>query len=149
MIDYASFLLEADAAKQRLALLFPSEELGVANHWSTTMAAGYSSRADRAAAKQNSDTARERRQTHNFVRDRTRTPIKGSQSAQMRQDLTVSGFVLALVFVGVIVAAHTDRPVFWLLIGPAPFAVLHTVRTFLQQRMNRREGLLESYERNR
>ena len=75
--------------------------------------------------------------------------IKGSQSAQMRQDLTVSGFVLALVFVGVIVAAHTDRPVFWLLIGPAPFAVLHTVRTFLQQRMNRREGLLESYERNR
>jgi hypothetical protein len=48
--------------------------------------------------------------------------------------------MLALVLVGVVVAAHTDHPVFWLLIGPTPFAVLHTTRTFLRQRVIRREG---------
>ena len=57
--------------------------------------------------------------------------------------------MLALVLVGVVVAAHTDRPVFWLLIGPTPFAVLHTTRTFLRQRVIRREGLLMFCERNR
>jgi hypothetical protein len=51
----------------------------------------------------------------------------------MKRDLTVSGFVFALVLVGVILAANTEQPVFWLLIGPAPMAVLHTMRTFRRQ----------------
>ena len=50
--------------------------------------------------------------------------------------------MLALVLVGVVVAAHTDHPVFWLLVGPTPIAVLHTTRTFLRQRVIRREGPL-------
>jgi len=57
--------------------------------------------------------------------------------------------MLALVVVGVIVAAHTDRPVFWLLIGPTPVAVLHTTRKFLLKRAVRREGLLMFGERDR
>ena len=36
----------------------------------------------------------------------------------MKRDLTVSGFVFALVLIGVILAANTEQPVFWLLIGP-------------------------------
>jgi hypothetical protein len=67
----------------------------------------------------------------------------------MKRDLTVSTFVFTLVLVGAILAAYTDQPIFWLLIGPAPVAVLHTIRAFLQERVNRREGLLEFYERNR
>jgi hypothetical protein len=47
---------ESDAAKQRLAHLFQSEGLGLANHLSATIVAGDSSRADRTAAKQNNDT---------------------------------------------------------------------------------------------
>src|SRR5271169_3853946 len=50
--------------------------------------------------------------------------------------------MLALVLVGVVVAAHTDHPAFWLLIGPTTFAVLHTTRTFLRERVIRREGPL-------
>jgi hypothetical protein len=38
----------------------------------------------------------------------------------VKRDLTVSGFVFALVSVGVILAAYTEGPLFWLLIGPAP-----------------------------
>jgi len=67
----------------------------------------------------------------------------------MKRDLTVSGFVFALVLVGVILAANTEQPVFWLLIGPAPVAVLHTTRTFLRQVLRRHEGPLAFYERNR
>ena len=67
----------------------------------------------------------------------------------MKQDLTVSSFVLALVSVGVLLAAYTDQPVLWLLIGSAPLGVLHIIRTFLRLRVNRREGLLVLYERDR
>jgi hypothetical protein len=34
----------------------------------------------------------------------------------MKRDLTVSGFVLALVSVGVLLSAYTDQPIFWLLV---------------------------------
>ena len=67
----------------------------------------------------------------------------------MKQDLTVSSFVLALVSVGVLLAAYTDQPVLWLLIGSAPLGVLHIIRTFLRLRVNRPEGLLVLYERDR
>ena len=67
----------------------------------------------------------------------------------MKGDLTVSGFVFTLVLVGVILAAHTDRPVFWLLIGPIPVAVLYTIRTFLRQLLRRQENLLAFYKRDR
>jgi hypothetical protein len=45
----------------------------------------------------------------------------------MKRDLTVSGFVFALVLVDVILAANTDMPIFWLLIGLAPVAVLDDI----------------------
>jgi hypothetical protein len=75
---------------------------------------------------------REYRRTRTPVRSRARTAIPTIESGQTKRDLTVSSFMLALVLVGVIVAAHTDRPVFWLLIGPTPFVVLHTTGTFLR-----------------
>jgi hypothetical protein len=46
----------------------------------------------------------------------------------------MSGFVFTLVLVGAILAADTDHPIFWLLIGPVPVAVLHTTMTLLRQR---------------
>ena len=71
------------------------------------------------------------------------------QPGQMKRDLTVSGFVFTLVLVGAILAANTERPLFWLLIGPIPFAVVHTIGTFLRQRPSRQKDLLESYEPDR
>jgi len=67
----------------------------------------------------------------------------------MKRDLTVSSFVFALMAVGVFLAAYTDQPVFWLLIGSAPLGILHIIRTFLRLRVHRREGLLVLYERHR
>src|ERR1700722_20110418 len=125
-------LLEAEAANRRLAELFQAEELDRAPHQSTPIVTGDSSRAAGRDAKPNSKTSKENRRERTPVRNRTRTanPIIGS--GDTKRDLTVSSFMLALVLVGVVLAAHTDHPVFWLLVGPTPIAILHTTRTFLR-----------------
>jgi hypothetical protein len=136
MNNYISFLLEADAAKRRLAQLFGSEGQAIIRQ---RFVAYESSCAARTDTKQNNKTFLEWLCAHRLVRDWTRTAPPTRQPGQIKRDLSVSSFVLAVVSVGVLLAAYTDRPVFWLLIGPAPLAVLHTLRTFLRQGLKRPE----------
>ncbi len=147
MSNYISLLLEAEAANRRLAQLFQSEEVDRATHQSTAMVTRDSNGADQ--RDQNSTMPQGNRHERTPVRSRTRTLIPNTRSGATKRDLTVSSFMLALVLAGVVVAAHTDHPVFWLLVGPTPIAVLHTTRTFLQQRVIRREGPLMFYKRDR
>ena len=137
MSNHISLLLEAEAAKRRLAQSFQSEELDRTTHQSTAIVTRGSSGAPRRDSKQNSKMSQENRRERTPVRSRTRTAVPTIGSGDIKRDLNVSSFMLALVLVGVVVAAHTDRPVFWLLVGPTPFAVLHTTRTFLRQRVIR------------
>jgi hypothetical protein len=132
-----SLLLEAEAAKRRFAQSFQSEELDRATYQSTAIVTRDSSGAARRDSKQTSEMSQENRRERPPVRGQTRTAIPTIGSGDTKRDLTVSSFMLALVLVGVIIAARTDHPVFWLLVGPTPFAVLHTTRTFLRQRMIR------------
>ena len=138
MNNHISLLLEAEAANRRLAQLCQSEELDWASQQSTVMVTRDSSAA--AGREQNSKMPQENSRERTPVRSRTRTAIPAIGSSAARRDLTVSSFMLALVLAGVVVAAHTDHPVFWLLIGPVPVAVLHTTSTFLRQCVIRREG---------
>jgi hypothetical protein len=140
MSNHISLLLEAEAANRRLAQLLQSGELDRASQQSTAMVTRDSSRATR--REQNSKMPQENRRERAPVRSRTRTAIPAIGSSATKRDLTVSSFMLALVLAGVVVAAHTDHPVFWLLIGPVPVAVLHTTRTFLRQCVIRRGGPL-------
>jgi hypothetical protein len=149
MTDYVSYLLESDAAKRRLAEQFEAEPLRSVARRSTAIVAHDQSRTARTAIEKNNNTFQEYRRARTPVRSRTRTAIPTKESGQPKRDLTVSSLMLALVLVGVILAAHTDRPVFWLLIGPVPFVVLHTTRTFLRQRVIQREGLLVFCKRDR
>ena len=139
MTDYVSFLLESDAAKRRLAEQseqFEAEPLRSVARRSTAIVAHDQSRAARTTIEKNNNTFQKYRRARTPVRSRTRTAIPTIRSGDTKRDLTVSSF-MALVLVGVVVAAHTDHPVFWLLIGPTPFAVLHTTRAFLRQRVIR------------
>jgi len=43
--------------------------------------------------------------------------------SRTRSDMSVPSIILTLVLLGTIVAGHTDHPVFWLLVGPAPLGV--------------------------
>jgi hypothetical protein len=133
MSNHVSFLLEAQSAQRRLAKLFKSEQLGRPNHRSTPIVTRDSSGAARTDTKQISKMSQESR------RERTRTALPTRQLCQMKRDLSVSSFVLALVAVGVLLAAYTDQPVFWLLIGSVPLGMLHILWTFLRLRVNRRK----------
>jgi len=42
-------------------------------------------------------------------------------------------FVLMLLILGLFMAAHSDRPVFWLLVGPGPLAIGFTLTTFVRR----------------
>jgi hypothetical protein len=53
------------------------------------------------------------------------------------RDMSAFSIVLILLLLGMFAAAHTDRPVFWLLVGPAPLAVGFTLTTFLRQGFGR------------
>lgn len=138
-----SLLLQGCAAKRKLSQLFQSEGLGQANHPSTAIVTLSSIPAVQTDIEQISKPFREICREHGLVRSRTPTAQRVRQPSQMKRDLTVSGFVFTLVLVGAILAANTDRPVFWLLIGPAPVAVLHTIGAFLRQRPWRQKDLLE------
>jgi hypothetical protein len=50
-----------------------------------------------------------------------------------RHDLNPFTFTLTLLLLSTIGAAQTDNPMFWLLIGPASFAVVFTGLVFLPQ----------------
>jgi hypothetical protein len=47
-------------------------------------------------------------------------------------DISGFGFAFTLVLFGTILSAYSDRPVFWLLVGPGPLVVGLTVVTFLR-----------------
>ncbi len=147
--DDVSLLLETDAAKRRLAHLLESDTLGRSDQPSKAIAA--LDEAGQTGKPRNKIATRMQEYgcPHRPAGDRTRTTTSVTESGQIRKDLTVSSLVFTLVFVGAILAANTDQPIFWLLIGPAPVAVLHTIMTLLRQRLRRREGLLEFYERHR
>jgi hypothetical protein len=49
------------------------------------------------------------------------------------RDMSSFSFVLLLLLLGLFMAAHSDRPVFWLLVGPGPLAVAFTLATFVRR----------------
>jgi len=62
---------------------------------------------------------------------------KEKETAWAGRDVSAFSIVLMLLLLGMFAAAHTDRPVFWLLVGPAPLAVGFTLITFLRQGFGR------------
>jgi hypothetical protein len=64
-------------------------------------------------------------------------------------DISGFGFTLSLVLLGTILSAYTDRPVFWLLVGPGPIAIGFTLITFLREGFGRRDGIPAMEKRGR
>ena len=62
---------------------------------------------------------------------RNATSLK--RSKQGRKDMSTSTFTLTLLLLGTVGAAQTDNPMFWLLVGPAPFSVMFTGLVFFRQ----------------
>src|ERR1700757_2185830 len=106
MSNHVSLLLEAEAAKRRLAQAFQSKEPDRATHQSTAIVTRDSSGAPRRDSEQNSKMCQENRRERTPVRSRTRTAVPTKGSGDIKRDLTVSSFMLALMLVGVTIAVH-------------------------------------------
>jgi hypothetical protein len=116
MDNYVFFMLEADVAKRRLAQLFESEGLAKENRSTATIACD-ANPAVRTGIKRDSKPFEEKNHDRGLVRKRARTALQTNQPGQVKRDLTVTGFMFALVSVCAVLAAYTDRPVFWLLVA--------------------------------
>jgi hypothetical protein len=62
---------------------------------------------------------------------RKATSLKWSKRS--RKDMSTSAFTVTLLLLGTIGATQTENPTFWLLIGPAPFAVVLAGLVFFRQ----------------
>jgi hypothetical protein len=140
MRNYISLLLESEAVNRRLARSFRSEEFDRATRQSIAIVTRDSSRA--AQKERPSKMPQKNRHEGTQVSNRRRTVNSDLGSDDTKRDLSVFSFMLALMLAGVVLAAHTEHPVFWLFIGPIPVALLYTARTFLRQRVIRRKGML-------
>jgi hypothetical protein len=67
---------------------------------------------------------------------RNATSLKWSNRG--RNDMSTFTFTLTLLLLATIGAAQSDNPTFWLLIGPAPFAVVFTGLVFFRQEFSPR-----------
>jgi len=149
MNDQVSMLLQGCVAKRKLVDLFQSEGFGQTKQPAIPISGEESDFALQTGIKQTNKLFRENTHKDGVVHNRTVSALQTRKRDQNQRDLTVSGFVFALVLVGVILAACTDGPVFWLLIGPGPVAALHTIRTVQRQLLRRQESLAEFRERDR
>lgn len=68
----------------------------------------------------------------------SRKETRPRRSNRTSSDMTTSCFTLTLLLIATIAAAYTDRPAFWLLMGPVPLAAGFASAACFQQRLGRR-----------
>jgi hypothetical protein len=110
MNNPASLLLEVAAAKRRLAESCQFEALAPAGDRGALIAPDNPGRAVRKHAQEGRRSISAGWDEGARVRYRAGTASPVEKPAQSNRDMPVSTFLLALVFVGVLLAANTDRP---------------------------------------
>jgi hypothetical protein len=63
--------------------------------------------------------------------------------------MSASTIVVTLVLLGTILAGHTDHPVFWLSVGPAPLVIGFAAIMVFRRGLGQDHSLPTSPERNR
>jgi hypothetical protein len=59
-------------------------------------------------------------------------------------DMNVSSVIFTLVLLGTILAGHTEHPVFWLLVGPAPLSIGFTAIIVLRRGVGQNQNIAKS-----
>ena len=110
MNNLVSLLLETDGAKRRLAESFQSEKPLAASRGPTAVPGDDSRRAVGRYVQDDRTSFCNCRLQGALACFRTGIAPLTRKPPQYRRDMSVSSFVLVLVFVGVALAAFTDRP---------------------------------------
>ena len=74
------------------------------------------------------------RHSRQLFRDATRNLVTQKQPCRAGGDMSASSVIFTLVLLGTILAGHTDHPVFWLLVGPAPLGIGFTAIMVFRRR---------------
>jgi hypothetical protein len=137
MNSYISLMLEAEGAKDRLQRLFQSTPEVKKNDQSPLLAA----------------VRKERQRRRRSGRSRTLSPFEGSgycaariRSVAQRGAVSVeaSAWVVSylLVILGLVKAAYSEQPLFWLAVWPAPVALASTIFIFFREGFHFQNGVL-------
>ena len=131
---YTSFNLDAERAHQRLVRSFQSERDQHADSPSgPTKSAPVAG--DQKDASKRPSLSSELLGLGNGLSDLAKDATLPKRSGWTKRDMRAFGFTLTVLLLGTIAAANTNRPVFWLLIGPAPIAAGFTVLRYIRKRL--------------
>jgi hypothetical protein len=128
-MSYLNLHVEAQQAKQRLTQVFQEQPI------EDRFLAGVDEPANRLA----SSTERRWLSPEMILRNRIdswKNPQSPKQSDNPGKDMSASSFALTLLLSGTMAAANTDQPLFWLSIGPAPFALALAAIVLLRPRFD-------------
>jgi hypothetical protein len=127
--------LNGQLAKRRLEEVFDMTDSGCQAPPMTTSVQ---------VASDENESGKRQRPARDLARSRdvfSNPTIKGTRpkrSNRTSSDMTTSCFTLTLLLIATIAAAYTDRPAFWLLMGPVPLAAGFAMAACFQQRLGRR-----------
>jgi hypothetical protein len=136
-------LLEAQLAKRQLEEVFKTTELGCDNQ-SSPITESVRVTIDRNEPSKRQRPAHDFAQPRNMFGDSTRNARRPKRSDRNKSDMTPSSFTLTLLLIATIAAAYTDRPPFWLLLGPVLLAAGFAMLAVFQQRPGWRSPFRET-----
>jgi hypothetical protein len=123
-------LLSGQLAKRRLDEVFDTTDCG---HRPPPIVEKVRIMADQSKSAECQRTTRDLTCSRDVFRDGRRNQIRPGRSNRTDGDMTTSCFILTLLLIATIIAAYTDRPLFWLSIGPFPLATGVALIACLQQ----------------
>jgi hypothetical protein len=120
---YATFYLEAQRAKRDLLHVFKVEpDLPAAD---PILPAAKCAPAQTVKKKADSrlNLSEKLRYSREPFRDATRNLVTQKRPGWAEGDMSASSVIFTIVLLGTILAGHTEHPVFWLSVGPAPLGI--------------------------
>jgi hypothetical protein len=131
---YTMLHVEAQRAKQRLVQAFHSAPYPCSESPPSPITKNYPLTNEQIDAAARLCFFQELKRSPEAFPDRTSKGAAPTRSGWADSDMSPFSFGLALLLLCTVAAAHTNHPVLWLLLGPAPFAVGLTALTFLRKR---------------
>ena len=120
---YATFYLESQRARRNLLHVFKAEPEVPAAGPVLPAAKCAPAQAMKRKADSRLNLSELLRHSRELFRDATRNLVTQKRPCWAGGDMSASSVIFTLVLSGTILAGHTDHPVFWLLVGPAPLGI--------------------------
>jgi hypothetical protein len=131
--EYPRLFLDIQLAKRRCAQIFETPKDLDSNIAPAPVPRTALVLADQRPATKRQLPAQNPQRSYDDFCEPPRNQRSPNRSGRTNSDMGAFSFTLTLQLLGTIAAAHTDHPVFWLLVGPMPLAVGFTLITFVRQ----------------